>query len=139
MKTQKEQSEYVETLKTMEESEIREFIRERLTKDGERLRFEMSGYDSSDIPNSLYEKGSCTLHNQKILNVFAYLGLYDYTNFLFLDFYKGGSRLYFKYWCDDELFINDDFTYGATTTEIIYEIFKLTILSNRDTRRREED
>ena len=139
MKTQKEQSEYVETLKTMEESEIKEFIRERLTKDGERLRFEMSGYDSSDIPNSLYEKGSCTLHNQKILNVFAYLGLYDYTNFLFLDFYKGGSRLYFKYWCDDELFINDDFTNGATTTEIIYEIFKLTILSNRDTRRREED
>ena len=139
MKTQKEQSEYVETLKTMEESEIREFIRERLTKDGERLRFEMTGYDSSDIPNSLYEKGSCTLHNQKILNVFAYLGLYDYTNFLFLDFYKGGSRLYFKYWHDDELFINDAFTNGATTTEIIYEIFKLTILSNRDTRRREWD
>lgn len=136
MKTQKEQSEYVETLKTMEESEIKEFIRERLTKDGERLRFKMSGYDSSDIPNSLYEKGSCTLHNQKILNVFAYLGLYDYTNFLFLDFYKGGSSLYFKYWRDDELFINDDFTNGATTTEIIYEIFKLTILSNRDTRRR---
>ena len=139
MKTQKEQSEYVETLKTMEESEIREFIRERLTKDGERLRFEMTGYDNSDIPNSLYEKGSCTLHNQKILNVFAYLGLYDYTNFLFLDFYKGGSRLYFKYWHDDELFINDAFTNGATTTEIIYEIFKLTILSNRDTRRREWD
>lgn len=139
MKTQKEQSEYVETLKTMEESEIKEFIRERLTKDGERLRFKMSGYDSSDIPNSLYEKGSCTLHNQKILNVFAYLGLYDYTNFLFLDFYKGGSSLYFKYWRDDELFINDDFTNGATTTEIIYEIFKLTILSNRDTRRRGED
>ena len=137
MKTQKEQSEYVETLKTMEESEIKQFIRERLTKDGERLRFEMTGYDSSDIPNSLYEKGSCTLHNQKILNVFAYLGLYDYTNFLFLDFYKGGSSLYFKYWRDDELFINDDFTIGATTTEIIYEIFKLTILSNRDKRRRE--
>jgi hypothetical protein len=137
MKTQKEQSEYVETLKTMEESEIREFIRERLTKDGERLRFEMSGYDNSDIPNSLYKKGSCTLHNQKILNVFAYLGLYDYTNFLFLDFYKGGSSLYFKYWCDDELFIHDDFTNGATTTQIIYEIFKLTILSDKMTRRRE--
>jgi len=136
MKTQKEQSEYIETLKTMEESEIKQFIRERLTKDGERLRFEMTGYDSSDIPNSLYQKGSCTLHNQKILNVFAYLGLYDYTNFLFLDFYKGGSSLYFKYWRDDELFINDDFTIGATTTEIIYEIFKLTILSNRLTRRR---
>ena len=137
MKTQKEQSEYVETLKTMEESEIREFIRERLTKDGERLRFEMTGYDSSDIPDSLYKKGSCTLHNQKILNVFAYLGLYDYTNFLFLDFYKGGSSLYFKYWRDDELFIDDNFTSGATTTQIIYEIFKLTILSDKMTRRRE--
>jgi len=137
MKTQKEQSEYIETLKTMEESEIKQFIRERLTKDGERLRFEMTGYDSSDIPNSLYKKGSCTLHNQKILNVFAYLGLYDYTNFLFLDFYKGGSSLYLKYWRDDELFIDSDFTNGATTTQIIYEIFKLTILSDKMTRRRE--
>jgi len=137
MKTQKEQSEYIETLKTMEGSEIKQFIRERLTKDGEKLRFEMSGYDNYAIPNSLYKKGRCTLHNQKILNVFAYLGLYDYTSFLFLDFYKGGSRLYLQYWGDDELFIDDDFTNGDTTTEIIYEIFKLTILSNRETRRRE--
>ena len=137
MKTQKEQSEYIETLKTMEGSEIKQFIRERLTKDGEKLRFEMSGYDNYAIPNSLYKKGRCTLHNQKILNVFAYLGLYDYTSFLFLDFYKGGSRLYLQYWGDDELFIDDDFTNGDTTTEIIYEIFKLTNLSNRETRRRE--
>ena len=133
----KEQPDHVEALKSMEESEIKQFIRERLTKDGEKLRFEMSGYDNYAIPNSLYKKGRCTLHNQKILNVFAYLGLYDYTSFLFLDFYKGGSRLYLQYWRDDELFINDDFTIGATTTEIIYEIFKLTILSDKMTRRRE--
>tara|TARA_R110000851_G_scaffold129492_1_gene262179 strand:- start:117 stop:527 length:411 start_codon:yes stop_codon:yes gene_type:complete len=133
----KEQPDHVEALKSMEESEIKQFIRERLTKDGEKLRFEMSGYDNYAIPNSLYKKGRCTLHNQKILNVFAYLGLYDYTSFLFLDFYKGGSRLYLQYWRDDELFIDDDFTIGATTTEIIYEIFKLTILSDKMTRRRE--
>jgi len=29
---------------------------------------------------------------------------------LFLDFYKGGSRLYLQYWGDDELFIDDDFS-----------------------------
>ena len=89
-----------------------------------------------DASNSLSKMGSCTVHNQKVLNVFAYLGLYDYTDFLFLDFYKGGSRLYFKYWNDDELYINEDFTNGHSTSEIIYEIFTLTILSNKTTRRR---
>ena len=126
----KQQSAYVEVIKTMNKAETIRFIRGSLTKDGKKLKFEMSGYDDPfGVP--------CTVHNQKILNVFAYLGLYDYTNFLFLDFYKGGSRLYFKYWRDDELFIDSDFTNGATTTQIIYEIFKLTILSNRLTRRRE--
>ena len=65
------------------------------------------------------------------------LALHPDRDILFLDFYKGGSSLYFKYWRDDELFIDSDFTNGATTTQIIYEIFKLTILSNRLTRRRE--
>tara|TARA_B110000285_G_scaffold235494_1_gene317584 strand:- start:1339 stop:1758 length:420 start_codon:yes stop_codon:yes gene_type:complete len=133
----KEQSNYIEVIKTMKRSEAIGFIRACLTNDdGEKLKFNMSGYDSVDASNSLREMGICTVHNQKVLNVFAYLGLYDYTDFLFLDFYKGGSRLYFKYWNDDELYINEDFTNGHSTSEIIYEIFTLTILSNKTTRRR---
>ena len=90
----------------------------------------MSGYDDPfGVP--------CTVHNQKILNVFAYLGLYDYTNFLFLDFYKGNSSVYLRYWDSDEFYVDKDFTSGFSTSEIIYEIFKLTILSDKRTRRRE--
>ena len=133
----KEQSNYIKLIKTMKRSQVIGFIRACLTNDdGEKLKFNMSGYDSFDASDSLSKMGSCTVHNQKVLNVFAYLGLYDYTDFLFLDFYKGGSRLYFKYWNEDELYINETFTNGHSTSEIIYEIFTLTILSNKNTRRR---
>ena len=132
-----EQSNYIKVIKTMKRSVAIGFIRACLTSDdGEKLKFNMSGYDSFDASDSLSKMGSCTVHNQKVLNVFAYLGLYDYTDFLFLDFYKGGSRLYFKYWNEDELYINEDFTYGHSTSEIIYKIFTLTILSDKKTRRR---
>jgi len=126
----KQQSAYVEVIKTMNKAETIRFIRGSLTKDGKKLKFEMSGYDDPfGVP--------CTVHNQKILNVFAYLGLYDYTNFLFLDFYKGNSSVYLRYWDSDEFYVDKDFTSGFSTSEIIYEIFKLTILSDKRTRRRE--
>lgn len=41
-------------------------------------RFDMSGYES--------KTGECTLWNTSLLNEFAYLGIYDYTSYLFLDF-----------------------------------------------------
>ena len=126
----KQQSAYVEVIKTMNKAETIRFIRGSLTKDGKKLKFEMSGYDDPfGVP--------CTVHNQKILNVFAYLGLYDYTNFLFLDFYKGNSSVYLRYWDSDEFYVDKDFTSGFSTSEIIYEIFKLTILTDKRTRRRE--
>ena len=132
-----EQSNYIKVIKTMKRSVAIGFIRACLTSDdGEKLKFNMSGYDSFDASDSLSKMGSCTVHNQKVLNVFAYLGLYDYTDFLFLDFYKGGSRLYFKYWNEDELYIDEDFANGYSTSEIIYKIFTLTILSDKKTRRR---
>lgn len=93
----------------------------------EHLRFEMSGYDGSTC-------GSCTENNIKLLNRFAYLGIYDYTYYLFLDFYKGTSTLYFRYWRDEanqEISFND-----LGTVDIIHEIFKLTIFSSQPTRRR---
>ena len=87
----------------------------------------MSGYESIT--------GQCTLWNNSVLNTFADLGIYDYTSYLFLDFYKGSPTLYLKYFYENEnLEFNEWSGYG--TIEIIYEIFELTIFSNKDKRRR---
>lgn len=93
----------------------------------EHFRFEMSGYDGDTV-------GSCTVSNQNLLNKFAYLGLYDFTEYLFLDFYKGTPTLYWKYWGEKK---NREETFdGWKTSEIIYKIFELTIFSNKNKRRR---
>jgi len=131
-----------EILLTKTKDQIFEFIRERLAfKDEigsqlrhvdkeafnkEHRRFEMSGYES--------EPGQCTKHNSAIVNEFADLGIYDYTSYLFLDFYKGTPTLYVKYFNDSE---NLEFELsGFTTTEIIYEILLKTIFTGESTRRR---
>jgi len=117
-----------ETLKTKRKEEIFEYIRQRLTFNfkNEHRRFEMSGYEA--------ETGECTIRNLSILNVFADLGIYDFTSYLFLDFYKGQPTLYLKYFNENE---NLDFEFsGYGTTEIIYQIFQKTIFSNKPKRRR---
>ena len=93
----------------------------------EHMRFDMSGYESV--------KGEVTIYNMAILNKFADLGIYNYTSFLFLDFYKGTPSIYLKYWDTDEYFEEDDLS-GLTTSEIIYRIFELTIFTNKQERRR---
>ena len=143
----------VEQLRQMDKVSVLNFIREKLREDiyphlfsggevvtvrdiGEgkaemiswHLRFEMSGYEK--------EKGECTLHNQRILNKFAFLGIYDYTNYLFLDFYKGCGTLWLKYFQGEENYNNEVDLCGFTTSEIIYEIFELTIFSGKKQRRR---
>lgn len=121
----------VEELKKLSDSEVLDFIRLILIRpDAKSLkdhyRFKMSGYES--------ETGKCTLHNQFVLNKFAFLGLYDYTSYLFLDFYKGSPTLYFQYfWYEEPIKVEYN---GYGTTEIIYEILKLTVLSGKGTRRR---
>lgn len=129
-------------LQSKTKEQIIEFIRQRLSFDGyiksqlrhtdkesfkkEHKRFEMSGYES--------ETGQCTKSNMAILNEFADIGIYDYTSYLFLDFYKGNGTLYFKYWGSDE---NQEIELGGYgTTEIIYKVFQVTILSNKSKRRR---
>jgi hypothetical protein len=129
----REKEDYVKFLKTMTKNEILWFIRGNLIKDGEKLRFNMSGGDGT---GDGIIKGSCTVHNQKVLNTFAYLGIYDYTHSLFLDFHKGGSSIFLKYWGKEDVIDEDDFTNGYSTSEIIFKIFELTIFSNRTTRRR---
>ena len=102
-------------------------IRKSLTQtNGEKLRFEFSGYEN--------RTGECTVHNINILNRFSSYGIYDYTDYLFLDFYKGTPTIYLKYFNSSE---NLEFTLdGYSTSEIIYEIFKLTLFSGKKSRRR---
>jgi hypothetical protein len=129
----------VETLKTLTKDELFVFIRDELKFDdivynstrkssieNDHLRFDMSGYED--------KTGQCTIDNQIILNKFAYLGIYDHTNYLFLDFYKGIGTLYFQYFGGGENYSVDLSGYG--TTEIIYDVFKKTIFSGKPKRRR---
>ena len=110
-------------LKTMTKNEVIDFIR---LKKGD-LHFNFSGYENNT--------GECTMHNQKVLNVFAEYGIYNYTDYLFLDFYKGIPTLYLRYFQTDE---NLEFDFGGyTSSEIIYEIFKLTIIPFEKGRRRQ--
>jgi len=132
-----------EQLKTKSKEEIFEFIKKRLSLsrlikhslyknfrfesvDREHLRFEMSGDES--------ETGQCTVDNLEILNRFADLGIYDFTHYLFLDFYKGTPTIYLSYfWEEANLEYSLD---GYGTTEIIYEVFQKTIFSGKSKRRR---
>jgi len=136
-------NETVEDLKTRQKHDVMEFIRKRLlfkeirsqlrhdlNEDDfhkqQHRRFEMSGYEGTT--------GDCTLHNMAIVNEFADLGIYDYTHYLFLDFYKGGVHLYLKYWgANEDLEVE---LHGYGTTEIIYAIFEKTIFTNKARRRR---
>lgn len=131
-----------ELLQIKSKDEVFDFIRERLRFDSsiesqlkyidkeafkkEHRRFEMSGYED--------KTGDCTKHNLAIVNEFADLGIYDYTNYLFLDFYKGSAMLYLQYFNDDENLVF--YLTGSRTIEIIYEIFEKTIFSGKKERRR---
>lgn len=120
----------VDNIMDMSNEELKAFVKGRLNQfDGvksTKLRFDMSGYESN--------KGACTVHNTNILNLFADLGVYDYTEYLFLDFYKGCGTIYFKYWGDNKN--HEVEVSGYTTSGIILKIVQLTVLSGRNTRRR---
>ena len=124
----------IEELKIKSKDEIMDFIRNRLSFENGILssirhsetdsiihkRFDMSGYE--------LKTGQCTVWNTNILNEFADLGIYNYTSYLFLDFYKGTPTLYLKYFYEDDNLEFDELG-GLTTTEIIYKVFELTILT----------
>ena len=135
-------------LRLMNKEEVKEFIRERLPINiskcdlrhikeedlvKEHRRFNQSGYDNID------GAGSCVRHNTSILYEFADLGIFDYTRYLYLDFYKGDGIIYLAYWqngYDVHHHIINMAGEGKGTTEIIYKIFELTIFSDKGMRRR---
>lgn len=92
-----------------------------------KVSFDFSGYDSG-------YRGQNVEINSLILNIFSRFGIYDFTHYLYLDFYKGAPTLYLMYWGEEE---NKEFDFsGLSTSEIIYEIFKLTVFSGKKERRR---
>jgi hypothetical protein len=99
-------------------------------------RFEMSGYDkySTGRQRNMGDRGSCVVHNTELLNRFAKYGIYEHTNFLYLDFYKGGPELWFSYWGERKVILVDDMS-GFTTVDMIARIFDLTVYSNKNKRR----
>ena len=124
LKTKKEVLDFIRNrLKFNEVKSLRYVEQEDFNK--EHQRFEMSGYED--------KTGECTVNNLNILNKFADLGIYDYTTYLFLDFYKGCGTLYLQHWGDSQNIIE---LAGYGTTEIIYKIFKQTIFTEKHTRRR---
>ena len=133
-------NDFVKTLAALPESTVLEYIRTELTKDGKRLRFDMSGYDNffTDQDRPYNGLGTCVKHNTKVLQTFAHLGIYDTTHFLYLDFYKGIPTLYWMDWGSDKLNTTDDAMSGYSTSEIIYEVFKVTIFNENATYRRRD-
>jgi hypothetical protein len=131
-----------EKLRKMSKEEIKLFIRMSLTDEGNYIedhkRFDMSGYDCNYTSELKDRRGENTINNMEIINTFAYLGIYDYTEYVFVDFYKGISKIHLKYFYnedDDECNLEIELT-GEGTIQIIYTLFELTILSERKQRRR---
>lgn len=128
-----------EDIREMTEEDVKDFIRRSLANDPshytnedaiylvDHKRFDMSGFDHGS-------PGSAVRKSFNILDIFSYLGIYSYTTYLCLDFRKGGVYLYFQDWPSEES--HELELHGYTTTEIIYEIFTHTILSNKPRRSR---
>ena len=93
------------------------------------LAFDMSGYDSK-------KPGDCHKYNQYILSLFSDLDLARNMSVMYLDFYKGSGGFSYMYWDDDELEYFD--LSGHSTTDIIYRIINICIISNITQRRRRE-
>ncbi|MCD8166929.1 MAG: hypothetical protein LUE93_12930 [Bacteroides sp.] len=122
-----------ETLKTLSREEVYQFIRECLIfppppedrNDNAGVTTFRQPYHRFSIATSSAESSL----NQLILSRFADLGIYNYTNYLYLDFYEGIPTLYFQY--REEAANRMIELPGVDTVEIIYEIFRYTIFSER--------
>lgn len=132
------------TIKTANPSEIVAMIRDKLsisensryiknhhnrcsfsqTREG--LAFNFSGYDGNKADN-------CASHNLYILELFSGLGIYSYHDALTLTSWKGCIDIITIYNGEVKDFIELG---GYTTTDIIYEILKLTTLSGGSVKRR---
>ncbi|MCD8261954.1 MAG: hypothetical protein LUD15_11105 [Bacteroides sp.] len=121
------------TLKTLSREEVYQFIRECLIfPPTPEDRIYAAGITPFRQPHHRFSIATGSVErsmNQLILNRFADLGIYDHTNYLYLDFYEGIPTLYFQY--REEAANRMIELPGMDTVEIIYEIFRYTIFSDR--------
>jgi len=123
-----------DALKESSSGDVLNYIREKL-KFNYNLLKQLHCYQYSkdknehrrfDFSGDFYEG---IVSNINIINEFADLGIYDNLDYLFVKFYKGSAIIYYKYVYDQNCYHSEDLS-GLTTSEIIYEIFKITIFIN---------
>lgn len=104
----------------------RKLIREDIRSVLGDLRFDMSGYNSR-------KTGDCVEENINVLHKFLKCGIYNYTEYLHVDFYKGIPRIHYQYWCEREHHLEE--LVGLTTSQIILRVLEITVYSGKRTRR----
>ncbi len=129
----------IEAIRNMSEPEVEQYIRNRLRFDRNiehSLRYKL-GPDESENQHYRFSMDEDYAYNMGILLKFEDLGIFDYYEFLSLRFYKGGgyvtygnASLGMSFKKQKEQFELNEITdlYSRGTVEIIYEIFKITIL-----------
>ncbi len=128
-----------EKIKTMSDTELGQFILARLGFDGtydedgrkNHLRFDMTGISD---PKFIWIK-----ENKDIWDLFIDCGLYDRVCLFYMDTYKGGVHLFYKWFEDNDYFYNDgestvqvmDLT-NKGTREMIWHCLKFFCQDNQD-------
>ena len=104
----------------------------------ERLK-DSNGYTRIFFPDSgVWNKGFRLIENTRILHSFADLGIYDYTDCLYLDFKEEGEddvmTLYLKYSKGSQKEVLQIDLSSLSPLDVIHEIFKLTVFSGKERR-----
>ena len=119
----------VEQLKTMTKAEIKAFIKKSLEFEHGVLQSIDGDIDPMRVSHKRFDMSfgyAAMPWNTGILNTFAYLGIYEPVNYLFLEFWKGNVTLHIKFKeCEGAEF---DFSCDSTS-EIIFQIIALTVLA----------
>lgn len=134
-------------IKNMTDDELLSFIRGRLSFPeaiADQLRHEYADESMPDFNETQHRRfdmsgygPKVTSFNTSILDLFEDIGIYDYTSFLVVDFYKGTGTIYMSYFGEYPRPNSDIDCTGFKTIEIIKEVINLTVLSGRKTRRRD--
>ena len=104
----------------------------------ERLK-DSNGYTRIFFPDSkVWKKGFRLVENTKILHSFADLGIYDYTDCLYLDSREEGDEevttLYLKYSKGSQKEVLQIDLSFLPPFDVIHEIFRLTVFSGKERR-----
>lgn len=121
----------IDAIRNMPESDVKKYIRNRL-RFGEDIELSLKntvGCAQNVNQHYRFFMDGKYAYNMGILLKFEDLGIFDYYEFLSLRFYKGVCYIVYGNAQLGEPKLNEiTDLYGYGTVEIIYEIFKITIL-----------